>query len=297
MIRVSVVVAMLAALPACSPSAEESAASAKRGASAAMANTDPALLALDAVLTGGWREPANVARDVWRHPAQTLAFFGVNPKQTVIEITPGGGWYAEILAPLLRENGCYIAAVMAPESATSDGEKRYYTKQIDTLMRKFAAEPKVYGDPEIRRFDQAKPLLGKPGSADAVLSFRNVHNWRGSGSVEAMFQGFFAVLKPGGILGLVEHRANSGVGKEDGSGYVGQSQVIAWASAAGFVLEASSEINANPADTKDHEAGVWSLPPSMSLGGKDRDKYAAIGESDRMTLRFRKPVAVADLRH
>ena len=295
MIRASLVLAMLAALSACSPSGEEPAVSAKHGASVAMANTDPAPLALDAVLAGGWREQANVARDVWRHPAQTLAFFGVNPNQTVIEITPGGGWYAEILAPLLREKGHYVAAVMEPESATSDGEKRYYAKQIDTLMRKFATEPKVYSDPEIRRFDQSKPVLGKPGSVDVVLSFRNVHNWRGLGSVEAMFQGFFAVLKPGGILGLVEHRADSGIGTEDGSGYIGQSQVIAWASAAGFVLEASSEINANPADTKDHEAGVWSLPPTMSLGDKDRDKYAAIGESDRMTLRFRKPVALADV--
>jgi predicted methyltransferase len=292
-IRITLALAIIAALVACTPP-DEANPGVKAKPNGTATNADPALSALEIAVAGSWRDPANVARDIWRHPVQTLAFFGVSPNRTVIEITPGGGWYSEILAPLLRENGHYIAAVMDPESATNDGARRYYAKQIATLNRKLAASPGVYGRPEIYRFDASKPVFGAPGSADLLLTFRNVHNWRRLGSVDVMFQGFFEVLKPGGTLGLVEHRASSDVGQEDASGYVGQNQIIAWASAAGFVLEDSSEINANPADTKDHEAGVWSLPPVMSLGDKDRDKYSAIGESDRMTLRFHKPEAAAN---
>lgn len=292
MTRTTLALAMIAALAACSPSGEP-AASMDPAPQATTAAAEPAQSPLDAVLAGSWRDPANAARDGWRHPAQTLAFFGVTPEQTVIEITPGGGWYTEVLAPLLRENGHYVAAVMDPESATSEGAKGYYGKQVETLTAKLATAPEVYGTPEIRQFNLAQPVFGEPGSADVVLTFRNVHNWQRSETADVMFQGFFAVLKPGGTLGLVEHRANGDVAKGDSSGYVGQDQVIAMATAAGFVLEESSEINANPADTKDHEAGVWSLPPVMRLGDKDREKYAAIGESDRMTLRFRKPAAEA----
>ncbi len=290
MIRTTFALAMIATLAACSPSGEP-AASTEAAPQATTAAAEPAQSPLDAVLAGSWRDPANAARDGWRHPAQTLTFFGVAPEQTVIEITPGGGWYTEVLAPLLRENGHYVAAVIDPESATSDGAKGFYGKQIETLTAKLATAPEAYGTPEIRRFNLAQPVFGEPGSADAVLTFRNVHNWQRSETTDVMFKGFFDVLKPGGTLGVVEHRANGDVAKGDSSGYVGQDQVIAMATAAGFVLEESSEINANPADTKDHEAGVWSLPPVMRLGDKDREKYAAIGESDRMTLRFRKPAA------
>lgn len=293
MIRATLALAMIATLSACSPSGEP-AASSDSAPAATAASAEPSLSAVDAAIAGSWRDPANVARDVWRHPAQTLAFFAVSADQTVIEITPGGGWYSEILAPMLRENGHYVAAVMDPESATSEGAKEYYGKQIETLKAKLASAPEVYGAPEIRAFDLAKPVFGEPGSADVVLTFRNVHNWQRSQTAQIMFQGFFAVLKPGGVLGLVEHRANADVAAGDASGYVGQDQVIAMATAAGLVLEEASEINANPADGKDHEAGVWSLPPVMRLGDKDREKYAAIGESDRMTLRFRKPAAVSD---
>ncbi|MCQ8116432.1 class I SAM-dependent methyltransferase [Methylomonas rosea] len=246
-------------------------------------------LTLEAAVAGEWRDPANAARDKWRHPAQTLEFFAVNPRQTVIEITPGYGWYAEILAPFLRESGHYVAAVINPDSAVKDSAKNYYAKQFNALDRKLQAAPGLYGNPQIRLFDEATPTFGEPGSADVVLTFRNVHNWREADTVALMFRGFFDVLKPGGTLGLVEHRANSDVADDDFSGYIGQNQLIAWAGAAGFVLQAASEINANPADSKDQEGGVWRLPPAFSLGSKDRDKYAAIGESDRMTLRFIKP--------
>jgi predicted methyltransferase len=169
----------------------------------------------------------------------------------------------------------------------------YFTKANAALRAKLAARPDVYGTVQLREINSARPDFGPPGSFDTVLTFRNVHNWLMAGQAEAMFKGFYEVLKPGGVLGVVEHRAAGTVPAGDTSGYVGQDQVIALAKAAGFAFEASSEINANPKDTKDHEAGVWSLPPTLRLGDKDREKYLAIGESDRMTLRFRKPAAPA----
>ncbi|MGE0810011.1 MAG: class I SAM-dependent methyltransferase [Immundisolibacter sp.] len=248
---------------------------------------------LDAILAGDWRDPANVARDIWRHPKETLGFFGVTPDQRVLEISPGRGWYTEILVPLLRERGHYVGAVSDPAAAPDERMRDYFTKSNADLRAKLAARADVYGTVELRQIDGARPDFGPAGSIDTVLTFRNVHNWLMAGQAQAMFKGFYAVLKPGGVLGVVEHRAAGDVPPGDKSGYVGQEQVIGLAQAAGFAFEASSEINANPADTKDHEAGVWSLPPSLRLGDKDREKYLAIGESDRMTLRFRKPAAPA----
>lgn len=245
--------------------------------------------ALDDVLKGEWRDPANAARDGFRHPRETLSFFGVAPDQTVIEITPGGGWYAEILAPYLRDDGQYIAAVVDP-AAVAEGRGRDYQQRARSgLEAKFTGAPAQYGKAKIVAYDPAAPVFGPAGSADAVLTFRNVHNWRMSDQAEGMFQGFFAVLKPGGVLGVVEHRAASDVSADDRSGYVSEQQVIALAEAAGFRLDAKSEINANPRDSKDHPNGVWTLPPSNNHEEADRAKYQAIGESDRMTLRFVKP--------
>lgn len=288
MSRSLLVLALLATLSACSG---DKSTAGTATAPATPTQTDAVADPLAAVITGAWRDPANVARDPWRHPQQTLEFFGVKPEQTVIEVTPGGGWYAEILVPLLRERGHYIGVLIDPDSATSTGARNFYREQASKLEAKFAANPEVYDKGELRKFALREPVFGEPGSADVVLTFRNVHNWLTSGTADAMFQAFFAVLKPGGVLGIVEHRANGDVPAGDRSGYVGQQQVIAMATAAGFVLEAQSEINANPADTKNYEAGVWSLPPVLRLGDKDREKYLAIGESDRMTLRFRKPPA------
>jgi len=246
---------------------------------------------LESVIAGDWRDPANVARDIWRHPKETLEFFGISADQRVLEIAPGRGWYTELLVPFLRQQGHYVGAISDPAAAPDERVREYFTKQNADLRDKLAARPDVYGQPELREIDAARPNFGAPDSIDTVLTFRNVHNWLAAGQAEAMFKGFYEVLKPGGVLGVVEHRAAGDVPDGDKSGYVGQDQVIALARAAGFELEASSEINANPADTKDHEAGVWSLPPSLRLGDKDREKYLAIGESDRMTLRFRKPAA------
>ena len=246
---------------------------------------------LDTILAGDWRDPANAARDIWRHPRETLGFFGVTPDQRVLEVSPGRGWYTEILVPLLRDRGHYVGAVSDPAAAPDERVRDYFAKSNADLRAKLGARADVYGTVELREIDAARPDFGPAASIDAVLTFRNVHNWLAAGQAEAMFKGFYDVLKPGGVLGVVEHRAAGEVPAGDNSGYVGQDQVIGLARAAGFEFEASSEINANPADTKDHEAGVWSLPPSLRLGDKDREKYLAIGESDRMTLRFRKPAS------
>lgn len=245
--------------------------------------------ALDDAIGGAWRDPKNVARDAYRHPKETLTFFGVNANQTVIEITPGGGWYPEILAPLLRDGGRYVAAVVDPAAVAAGKPRDYQQKNKDTLAKKFAAAPAQYDRATLRGYDPKAPSFGAPGSADVVLTFRNVHNWRSAGQAEGMFKGFFDVLKPGGTLGVVEHRARADVPADDKTGYVGQAQVIAMAQAAGFRLDGQSEINANPKDTKDHPNGVWTLPPTNDHDAEDNAKYAAIGESDRMTLRFVKP--------
>ena len=249
----------------------------------------PADAALQAALAGAWRTPEFAARDIYRHPAETLGFFGVNAQQTVIEITPGGGWYAEILAPYLRESGRYVGAIIDPTKASSENARDYYARSNQSLRDKFAAAPEQFDKATLVEFDINAPVLGEADSADAVLTFRNVHNWVNNGAAPGLFSAFFSVLKPGGVLGVVEHRANADVPEGDRSGYMSEAQVIQLATGAGFVLDAKSEINANPLDTKDHPNGVWTLPPANRHDEADAEKYKAIGESDRMTLRFRKP--------
>jgi predicted methyltransferase len=250
---------------------------------------------LDTAIAGDWRAPENSARDGWRHPKETLSFIGVEPGMAVIEIWPGGGgWYAEILAPYLRDGGRYIGVVVDPAKSANEAAKKYYVDTNAQLRAKFETAPQVYDKAVLVEMDPAAPVLGEAGSADTVLTFRNVHNWMMAGYADKMFQAFFEVLKPGGVLGVVEHRAAQAVPAGDRSGYVGEQQVIDMAVAAGFVLEESSEINANPADTKDHPSGVWTLPPNLRVPeGEDKAKFEAIGESDRMTLRFVKPAQPA----
>jgi predicted methyltransferase len=280
-------------LVACATGASDQApASASASSSAAISAPMPGtviLADLDAAIGGDWRSAENRARDAYRHPRETLEFFGVAPDHTVIEITPGAGWYSGILAPYLRGNGEYVAAVVDPASQSQEGARAYYTKSRDGLAATFAADPARFDRARTVAYDPANPQFGAPGSADVVLTFRNVHNWRSAGTAEAMFKGFFDVLEPGGVLGVVEHRAAADVPADDKSGYVGQAQVIALAQAAGFELDAQSEVNANPRDTKNHPNGVWTLPPSNRHDAGDAEKYRAIGESDRMTLRFVKP--------
>jgi len=244
--------------------------------------------ALQAAIDGNWRDRVYVQRDVYRHPGQTLAFFGIKPTQTVIEITPGGGWYSEILAPYLREKGKYVAAVVDPAAVPEGRGRDSAQRGRDELEKKFQAKPQVYGKPAFVSYVPKTPSFGVDNSADLVLTFRNVHNWRMAGNAEAMFSGFYKVLKPGGVLGVGEHRAKADVPADDKSGYVGQAQLIAMAEAAGFKLAGKSEVNANPRDTKDYAGGVWTLPPSNSHDKADEAKYKVIGESDRMTLKFVK---------
>lgn len=292
------VAALLAALAvtACADASDEDApvqdaqvdAAGGTAADAATGGDGSAGAGIDAAIAGDWRDPANVARDRYRHPAETLAFFGVEPDDTVVEITPGGGWYAEILAPLVRDDGHYVAAVW--DDAIPD-QPGYRYRLNDELRAKFAAAPAVYGTPDVLVFDPAKPSFGPAASADAVVTFRNAHNWVGDGTADDYFAAFFDVLAPGGVLGVTDHRAKPGTSLDDmkSSGYLTEALVTQLATDAGFVLEASSEANANPADTADHPNGVWTLPPTNNHEPADAAKYAAIGESDRMTLRFRKP--------
>jgi predicted methyltransferase len=247
---------------------------------------DLAVAKLDQVLAGSWRSDKNKARDQYRHPKQTLEFFGVKAGDTLIEITPGGGWYSEILAPLLKGNGTYIAAVAKPKKP--DGEA---AQDKSALQKKFEGDAAEYGEAKSVEFDSKAPSFGAPGSADTVVTFRNVHNWVMADTAPLMFKAFFDVLKPGGTLGVVDHRAaaTADLQKIKESGYLPQDYVVKLATDAGFKLVAQSEINANPKDTKDYEKGVWTLPPTLELGDKDKDKYLAIGESDRMTLKFEKP--------
>jgi predicted methyltransferase len=253
-------------------------------AAPAFALTPPEKSALAAAVTNPGRTPANVARDNYRHPAQTLAFFGVTPTQSVIEITPSGGWYTEILAPYLAAHGSYTAA--GPDPKSSPGAAASVVK----FNEKLAADPKLYGKVKIAEF--TKTGLNTPaGTADVVLTFRNIHNMYIGGFAPAAFAAFYTALKPGGTLGIVEHRLPESMpdAMQDNSGYMKTSTVVKLAEAAGFKLAAKSEINANPKDTHDHPKGVWTLPPTYELGDTDKAKYAAIGESDRMTLRFVKP--------
>ena len=249
----------------------------------AWAEADGTLLA-DAV-SGTWRDPANRARDTHRHPQRTLEFFRVGSRSRVIEISPGAGWYSEILAPYLRTSGTYVAANAVAPADSAAG------KRATALKAKFAAAPAHYDRVQWLEYDGKAPSFGAPGSADAVLTFRNVHNWVAADNAEAYFKAFFDVLKPGGVLGVVDHRAKPGTSLDamKKSGYLTEALVIDLATRAGFRLEAKSEVNANPKDSADHPNGVWTLPPTNRNDGRNVAEYKAIGESDRMTLRFVKP--------
>ena len=243
------------------------------------------MLFVQSVQVSAERSPDNMVRDQYRHPAETLDFFTITEDMAVVEISPGGGWYTEVLAG--RLSGTLYAAHANPESKSA-----YYRKSLSRYKDKLAASPEFYNNVELHVFDVGVQLLTTAdNSADAVVTFRNVHNWMNSNNERTAFDLFFKTLKPGGVLGVVEHRAKPGTERKTmiDSGYVTQDYVVEIARQAGFVLEASSEINSNLKDTKDYESGVWTLPPSLTLGEQDQDKYLAIGESDRMTLRFRKP--------
>jgi len=234
--------------------------------------------ALQAAIDSPARPAAEKARDRYRHPLATLTFFGIKPDMTVVEIWPAGGWYTAILAPYLKPHGKYYAAVADQHS--------------EGFRKKLADDPKLYGNVIVTELaPPGNVAIAPPGSADLVLTFRNVHNWLRGGYAQDVFDAMYKALKPGGILGVVDHRADTKLPQDPkaASGYVREDYVIGLAKKAGFDLAGDTEINANPNDTKDYPKGVWTLPPTLRLGDTDRAKYLAIGESDRMTLKFVKP--------
>ncbi len=235
------------------------------------------------------RTEAFRARDKYRHPLPVLEFYGLMPDMAVVEIWPGRGWWTEILAPYLAGSGNYYAAGFSLTAERTPDWRRTMQRGIN---EHWAANPDLYGKMIVTGLSVPEDTeIAPAGSADLVLTFRNVHNWMKGEYAPGVFEAMHAALKPGGILGVVEHRADPGTSLEEmiTSGYVTEDQVRSLAAHAGFVFVASSEVNANPNDSKDHPAGVWTLPPSLRMKDQDRDKYLAIGESDRMTLKFRKP--------
>jgi len=241
------------------------------------------------VLAMSHRPAEERARDRYRHPAQTLDFFGLQPNMEVIELWPGRGWYTRVLGPLLRERGTLIVATPDPE-----GPPGFRREGARLLVGEVRAHPDVYGEVRTAVLDPPERIdLGPDGSVDVVLTFRNFHNWLRDGTEESVVQAVFRVLKPGGVFGVVDHRARPGTSRATmaRSGYVTEELVIQRATEAGFELDGKSEINANSADTADYVEGVWALPPTLRAGPLNRDRYLAIGESDRMTIRFVKPGA------
>lgn len=237
---------------------------------------------------GEHRSEANKARDQYRHPAETLAFFGIEDDMTVMEIWPGGGWYTEILAPAMRDHGTLIIATWDPQV---EGQPSYRYDLPKQMEETFEKHPEVYDQVTFEYFSPpGSPSLGDAESLDVIVTFRNTHGWVSGGLAQDVFSEFARVLKPGGVLGVVQHRADDGEEPKVSAkqGYVSEAAVKELAANAGFEFVASSEINANPKDTKDHSKGVWTLPPSYRLGDEDKDKYSGIGESDRMTLKFKK---------
>lgn len=242
---------------------------------------------LNQAIAGKHRAPEHKARDKYRHPEQTLAFFDVKNNMTVVEVWPEDGWYTEILAPYLKTSGQLISA-----QYSEDAEQAYHRNTHHHYVDKLKAQPELYGSVNITALEPPQHLQIAPDeSVDRVLTFRNVHNWMKNDQAAVVFKAMFKALKPGGILGVVEHRSNS-LRPEDrkaASGYVSEDYVISLARRAGFEFLAKSEINANSKDTKDYPGGVWALPPVLANKDKDRKKYLNIGESDRMTIKFIKP--------
>ena len=247
-----------------------------------------AMQSLEAILTGHHRSEANIARNQFRHPIEVLEFFGLEPDMTLIEILPSSGWWTEVLAPYMRDNGKFYAAHFSPNASSA-----YMRRVLEGFEAKITAIPEIYGKTTVRHLDPPNEVaIAPPESADIALTFRNVHNWIMAGKEQQFFDAFYTALKPGGVLGVVEHRAKPGSGMDvmRTTGYVTEDYVIELAATAGFELSAKSEINANAKDTTVHPEGVWTLPPEYRLGDTDRAMYTEIGESDRMTLKFVKPL-------
>lgn len=289
------------ALVACSGEQAAPTTDVETPAPASAESEAPVVKTLADMIDGAWRSDAEKARDLFRHPVETLEFFEIDASDTVVEIWPGGGWYSNVLAPWLATGDGKLIAAHWDAASFEDADRRAsIEKRIADYAAVYAGHPAQFGTVEIAAFGADSAGFAEPGTADAVLTFRNVHNWMSGDFTSKAFEDAYAALKPGGILGVVEHRLPSSAEQppRGTSGYVHEDFVKAMAAAAGFQFVASSEINANPADTADHPFGVWTLPPvsrdsdreGNTVEGFDPAAYLAIGESDRMTLKFVKPV-------
>ncbi len=241
---------------------------------------------LDQAIAGAHREPANVERDRYRHPKETLLYFKLKPQMRVIELWAGSGWYTEILAPVLKDHGKLVVS-----SFGTGNKQAYRDRSHRALQQKLASDPEIYEKVDLVIMNPPKyTSLGPDNSADLVLTFRNTHNWINDGIERDVYKAVYRVLKPGGVFGVVQHRGENDWNYRESAkkGYVPQNYVITMAQSIGFRLQSRSDINANNKDTKDYPKGVWTLPPTYRMGDVDREKYQAIGESDRMTLRFVK---------
>ena len=248
----------------------------------ALANDPQSLTQL---LSAPHRTPANVVRVGLRHPIETLAFFGVKDTSTVVEILPGSrGYYLELLAPYLKARGHYVAANRDELAGPS------YLEDHKKFLARLKEDPELFGKVQVTKFNADLHEIARPGSADFVLTFRNLHNWIERNEIDGALRAFYKALKPGGVLGVVDHRGRTDMSQEAQmkNGYVREDVAIKLMEKAGFKFVAKSEVNANPKDTKDYPDGVWTLPPTFRLGDKDRAKYQAIGESDRFTHRYVK---------
>ena len=284
-------------LAACSEAAPPAEVPADPAAETAATEAAPAVTLAD-IVNSDLRSAEEKARDAWRNPAETLEFFGIEADDKVVEIWPGGGWYTNILAPWLASGGGTLVAAGFDPASVEDPERRAQVEGRIAEFKSTYADPR-FGTIEYSAFSAVSGPLTEAGTADAVLTFRNIHNWMSGGYTEKFFTDAYAALKPGGVLGVVEHRLPSTAMQDPtaASGYVHEDFVKGLAVAAGFEFVEASEVNANPADTADHPFGVWTLPPNSAtsardgttIEGFDAAKYAAIGESDRMTLKFRKP--------
>jgi predicted methyltransferase len=255
-------------------------------ACAAQSSRESTAEQLTGILAGSQRSEADRARDVYRHPKETLLFFGIRPEMRVLEVWPEPGWYTEIIAPLLRDKGKYYAALITPDPTSV-----HNTQRLDSYRQFLAARPELYDRVSSVSLPTDGSAVVPAGSLDMVVTFRNLHNWMAENAAPQVIATLYKSLKAGGLLGIVEHRGNPAVPQDPKakSGYVNEEYAIHLIEAQGFRLIGKSEVNANAKDTKDYPQGVWTLPPTYRLGEKDHDRYAAIGESDRFTMLFQKP--------
>ena len=242
--------------------------------------------ALDGILAGSQRTEADRSRDAYRHPKETLLFFGIRPQMRVLQVWPESGWYTAIIAPLLQAQGRYIGGVIAPDPGS-----RFLAARLAGYRRLLASRPDLYGKVKVVTFPLDGGDVLPPRSVDMVLSFCDLHEWMALGDAQQALATIYRALAPGGVFGVVDNRGNPALPQDPRAkaGYVRQDYAIGMIQAAGFRLVATSQVNANPNDTKDYPAGVWALPPDYRLGNVDRARYQAIGESDRFTLKFIKP--------